>query len=142
MRTLFILLVLLAVAPAALAEDRVTGTCEICGGTTYGMRRTLTTGNVKYTTIGSISAPAYCQRCTVDVQSGKIDPKNPPAMFSRDDEEPEEMHNIYSPKELDYGQDKRKKTKADEEAEGGFGALPWVIGIVVALGLLLRFFLK
>ena len=142
MRTLSIVLVLLAVAPAALAEDRVTGTCKLCGGTTYGMRRTLTTGNIKYTTIGTISAPTLCQRCTVDVQSGKIDANNPPAMFPRDNEEPEEMYNPSSPKELDYGQDKRKKTKADKEAESGFGAITWVIGIVVALGLLLRFFLK
>jgi len=146
MRILGLLFVLAGLAMPALAqEQRVTGTCRICGGTTYGMRRELVTGNIRYTTIGRIEAPALCQRCTVDVQAGRIDARNPPALAPRDDEhEDDVLVNPWAPKEdpLEVAKRERANQPKDEEAHSGFGALTWIVGIVAAVGLLLRWFLK
>jgi len=122
-------------------EERVTGSCQICGGVTHGWRRILQTGNIRYETIGTIEAPAWCQRCTVDVQNGKIDPNDPPQLLPRDDEESPTEHNPWAnPEQRDRTPKKVDKHKG--EAHSAFGALPWVVGILGAVVMLVRWFLR
>ena len=130
-----ILGVFLLFAAVAFAQDRETGSCENCGATTYGARRTLQTGNVKYITIGAAPAPAYCQRSRVASPTGTLGPGTG-AVFAPPPGQP--APELGPPP----WEQPKEKVEKDEEAHSGFGALPWVIGILIAMGLLVRFFLK
>jgi len=149
MRIATALVVLLAVAAPALAEERETTSCEICGGTVYQPPKEILTGNVRhiYIDIGTPEHRRYCTRCQRDINNGVIDPSDPPALASRDDE-PLEGDNPYG---NPYARDADRLTreaqqprerKVDKEAEGGFGALWYVGAILGAMVFVLRRFLK
>lgn len=142
MRTLALILVLAAPALAGDAEDihEVTA-CEICGGNVYQTPKSYVSGNTKYVYIDEPPHKPYCTRCQRDINNGKIDPANPPALAPRDDEEAE-YHNPWAVRELDVGRKKVEKDEHTKEAETGFGALKWVAGTVIAFVLLVKFLLK
>jgi hypothetical protein len=136
---------LLVLAGVAWAQDREITACEICGGDVYQTPKTYVSGRTKYIYIDEPPHKRYCTRCQRDINNGKIDPDNPAAFAPRDDEEDPPSQNPWAVDEFDWQKEKAKPREKDvrtKEAESGFGALPWVIGIVAALGLLLRFFLK
>ena len=135
MRT--ILMVIACVALAS-AQEREETACEICGGTVLQTPKKFTTGNTRYVWIGEPPHKKYCNRCQRDINNGKIDPSDPPTLLSRDDEEQEAAENPYS-REVVVEKPKRKQSA---EAESGFGAMGWVIGIVGVLGFFLRKMLK
>ncbi len=127
----------------AVAQEREVTACEICGGDVYQTPQTYVSGRTKYIYIDTPPHKPYCTRCQRDVNNGKIDADDPPMLSPRDDEEDEPSDNPYAVDKFDWEKEKPKKTDAaTEDAEFGFGALGWVIGIVVAVGVLLRFLLK
>ena len=76
------------------------------------------------------------------INNGTIDPNDPPILSPRDEaaEMGDNPHgNKWAVDEIEVPKNKAHK---DEEAESGFGALGYVIGIIFALGVALRFFLK
>ena len=151
MRFLAIFLVILvigALAPIVFADDGAPeGECRYCGATTYGWRPEMKTGNTTYKVVGYNPAPSLCARCSVDVQSGRIDPKNPPVFAGpRDDEPAPRVKNPYAgafEREWELKEQERKEAfEHDPEAGSGFGALPWVIGTLGAMFFLLRWFMR
>ena len=142
MRTTLMVLLLLVPGLASEAEDvhEVTD-CEICGGSVYQTPKSYVSGNTKYVYIDQPPHKRYCTRCQRDINNGTIDPDNPPALAPRDDEETE-SDNPWAVKELDTGRPKVEKDAHAKEAETGFGALKWVVGIVIAFVLLFKFLLK
>jgi len=145
MRVLGLFLVALALAPLARAEEREVTDCEICGGKVYQTPKKYRTGNTEYIYIDEPPYKPYCIRCQRDVNQGKIDPSNPPAIGPRDDEEMGDnpYGNKWAADHTDVGKRKRTdKDAATKDAEGGFGAIGWVIGILVVVGLAVKFFLK
>lgn len=148
MRYLGIFLAILALAPFALADDGAPeGECRYCGATTYGWRPELKTGNTTYKVVGYNPAPSLCPRCAVDVQSGRIDPKDPPTFAgSRDGEAAPRVRNPYAgafEKQWELKEQERKEAfEGDPETDSGFGALPWVIGILGAMFFCLRWFMR
>ena len=138
-----IVLSLLVLATLAWAQDRKVTACEICGGDVYQTPKSYKSNRTKYVYVFDQPHKPYCTRCQRDVNNGKIDPDNPGAFGPRDDEEDPASDNPYAVDKFDW--EKKKPPKKDahaEDAESGFGVLPWVVGILVALGLLVRFFLK
>jgi len=138
-----IVLSLLVLATFAWAQDREVTACEICGGDVYQTPKSYKSNRTEYIYVFGPPHKPYCTRCQRDVTNGKIDPKNPGVFAPRDDEEDPPSDNPYAVDKFDW--EKKGPPRKDAhtvEAESGFGALPWVIGIVVALGLLVRFFLK
>lgn len=145
MRIVLSLLVLLALATSAWAQDREITACEVCGGDVYQTPKSYKSNRTEYIYVFDQPHKKYCTRCQRDINNGKIDPDNPGSYAPRDDEEDPESDNPYAVDKFDWEKEKEKPKVKDahtREAESGFGALPWVIGIVVALGLLIRFFLK
>ncbi|MHC4548637.1 MAG: hypothetical protein ACYTEZ_07650 [Planctomycetota bacterium] len=140
MRTVLSLLVL---ATLVWAQDREVTACEICGGDVYQTPKSYVSGRTKYIYVDTPPHKPYCTRCQRDVNTGKLDPNDPPVLGPRDGEEDEPSDNPYAVDKFDWEKKKApEKDEATKDAESGFGVLPWVIGIVVGLGLLIRFFLK
>jgi hypothetical protein len=145
MRIVLSLLVLLALATSARAQDREITACEVCGGDVYQTPKKYKSNRTEYIYLFDQPHKKYCTRCQRDINNGKIDPDNAGAYAPRDDEEDPESDNPYAVDKFDWEKEKEEPKVKDaqtKEAESGFGALPWVIGIVVALGLLIRFLLK
>ena len=134
-----IVLSLFVLATLAWAQDREITACEICGGDVYQTPKSYKSNRTKYVYLFDQPHKPYCTRCQRDVNNGKIDPKNPGAFAPRDDEEDPVRDNPYAVEEK---KGPPKKDAHTQEAESGFGALPWVIGILVGLVLVVRFFLK
>jgi hypothetical protein len=137
-----IVLSLLVLATFAWAQEREITACEICGGDVYQTPKTYKSNRTKYIYMYDPPHKKYCTRCQRDINNGTIDPNNPGAWGPRDDEEDPASDNPYKVNKFDWEKKKREKDAQTKEAESGFGALPWVIGILVSLGLLVRFFLK
>lgn len=137
-----IVLSLLVLAAVAWAQDREITACEICDGDVYQTPKTYKSNRTEYIYMYDPPHKKYCTRCQRDINNGKIDPDSPGAYAPRDDEEDAPSDNKYAVDKFDWEKKKPRKDAQTEEAESGFGALPWVIGILAALGLLVRFFLK
>jgi hypothetical protein len=145
MRMVFSLFCLLALATFARAQEREVTPCEICGGDVYQTPKRYKSNHTEYIYVFDQPHKKYCTRCQRDINNGKIDPNNPGAFSPRDDEADPPSDNPYAVDKFDWEKEKEKPKVKDahtKQAESGFGALPWVIGILVALGLLVRFFLK
>ena len=144
MRILVGMFLLLFVAIEFAHAERTTTDCEICGGTVYQTDKEYVVGNTKYVWIGDPPKKRHCNRCQNDINTGKIDADNPPAFSSRDDEEAGDNphNNRWAVDKLDLGETKFEKDAHTREAESGFGVGPWVIGLIVGVGLLIRFMLK
>lgn len=137
--------VLLVLAAAVLAQEREVTGCEICGGEVYQTPKAYVSGNTKYIYIDEPPYKRYCTRCQRDINNGEIDPAAPPALGPRDGEELGESPygNPYAVDKFEW--EKRKKPEKDahtKQAESGFGAFWYVVAIVVAVAVLLRWFLK
>jgi hypothetical protein len=135
-------LILCALAPFAGAQDDEGSECEICGAFVPMPHQSYVSGNTKYVYINKRKPRRYCTPCQRDINNGKIDPNDPPMLAPRDGSElgGDNPHgNKWAVDEIEVPKNKVHK---DEEAESGFGALGYVIGIAIAVGYALRFFLK
>ena len=136
MRTLAV--VLLCVTAAWAGEREITA-CEICGGDVYQTPKEYVSGNTKYIYMYDPPHKPYCTRCQRDINNGEIDPANPPALSPRDDEEMgvNPYGNEYMPRA-----GPPKKAEDHSEQHSGFGAWKWVLGMIVAGGFAIRYFLR
>jgi len=143
MRVLLALLFACCLGPALAGPEREITACEICGGDVYQTPKTYKSNRTKYVYLYDPPHKPYCTRCQRDVNNGEIDPDNPPALAPRDGEDQESFDNPYS-RHADRLAKEAGETKRhqDPEAEGGFGAIWYVAGILAAVVFALRFFLK
>jgi len=144
LRWSLLVLFVCAFAPFAGAQDDEPegSVCEICGAFVPMPHQTYVSGNTKYIYIDKRKPRRYCELCQRDINNGKIDPNDPPVLAPRDGSELG-GNNPYGNKwAVDEIKVEKPKTHKDPEAESGFGAIGYVIGIVIAVGYALRFFLK
>jgi hypothetical protein len=140
---LLILAVCALVPFAGAQEDEPEGSeCEICGAFVPMPHQSYLSGNTKYVYIDKRKARRYCNLCRRDINNGKIDPNDPPMLSPRDGSELDGDNPHGNKWAIDEIEVPKNENKLDEESESGFGALGYVIGIVIALGYALRFFLK
>jgi len=123
-------LCLLLFATTALAQDREVTACESCGAEVYQTPKSYKSGNTKYIYMYDPPHKSLCTACQREANNEGLEPgeavaENPWAVESA------------------YEKPKRKpKDKHTEEAESGFGASGFMIGIVLVIAFALRFFLK
>ena len=119
-------------------KDNDLGTCEGCGVEVKGARREYVSGNTRYIKIGERpSWDGYCTACRADVKTGKeVGTSRRKIEAAAEDAEWDDGETpAVAPKA-------KKKRELDEEAEGGFGALTYVLVIAGVMVGLIKFFLK
>ena len=119
-------------------KDNSLGTCTGCGVEVKGARREYVSGNTRYIKIGERPDwDGYCTACRGDKKTGQdVGTNRRRIEAAADDAEwDDEETPAVAPKA-------KRKRELDPEAEGGFGALTWVLVIAGVMVGLIRFFLK
>ena len=119
-------------------KDNDLGTCEGCGVEVKGARREYVSGNTRYIKIGERpSWDGYCTACRADKKTGKEIGTGRRGLeaAAEDAEWDDEEKPAPAPKA-------KRERETDKEAEGGFGALTYVLVIAGVMVGLIRFFLK
>ena len=119
-------------------EDRSLGECSGCGVEVKGDHREFVSGNTRYIKIGQRPTwDGYCNACRGDKKMGQeLGTNRRKLEAAADDAEwDDEEEPVVAPKA-------KKKREMDADAEGGYGAMTYVLVIAGVMGAVIKFFLK
>ena len=119
-------------------KDNSLGNCTGCGVAVKGARREYVSGNTRYIKIGERPEwDGHCNACRADIKTGQEVGTNRANIeaAAEDAEWGDEEKPAVAPKA-------KKERELDEEAEGGFGAITYVLIIAGVMVGLIKFFLK